>query len=172
MVIHHTSTWWFLYPAGDKLCWGTETSHSRFVSTCFNLIVSHQVTNMKGIMTMNHTTAPNHWVENCHVLDWLHWSDIAFRGSIRPADHGRTLWMKVTDYIMIYLSWADERVTAKPDRLGCVKLYELTGNQNESGKGQGLFQWVFLANSWGLVLATKLKQHRTCFNCSCIKIQK
>lgn len=43
------------------------------------LIVFHSVKLMKGIPAMNHIIASNHWWENCHVLDGLHWSFITLR---------------------------------------------------------------------------------------------
>lgn len=72
-------------------------------------------------------------------------------GSIRPADHEGTFWMKVTDYIMIYLIWDGKRVTAEPDTPGRVKLY---GHMRKWKRSQVLRR-VFLAASWGRVLAAQ-----------------
>lgn len=38
--------------------------------------------------------------------------------SIRSADQEGTFWLKVTDYIMIYLWWDGKKGKAKPDTMG------------------------------------------------------
>lgn len=57
---------------------GLEKLH-RAVLIQLVLIVFHQDTAMKGIMTVDHTIASNHWLENCHTLDWLLWSSATLK---------------------------------------------------------------------------------------------
>lgn len=57
---------------------GLEKLH-RAVLIQLVLIVFHQDTAMKGIMTVDPTIASNHWLENCHTLDWLLWSSATLK---------------------------------------------------------------------------------------------
>lgn len=78
----------------------------RAVMVLFGLIVFHLDTEMRGIATMNHTSASDHWPENCHVLDWLLWWWCQIQdGSVRSAEQEETFWLNVPVYVMIYLHW-------------------------------------------------------------------
>lgn len=111
------------------------------------LIVFHQVTMMKGFPTVNHTIASNHWRENCHVLDWLHWK---LRHSQEGACWSWGNFLDQSEGLHNHLSQPGRE--KRYSKTWYARLCETRWTYEEVEKVRG-YCWVFLAVSVGRDLA-------------------